>query len=101
MSTTKKLLHELNTINGVAYLGIGYMYFADVVGDGTARPRIYTVINANGGVTLSALNDTNPRKRCTKIRDAIETAKRERDGVTLARNPDRPWFQNEKENKHV
>ena len=101
MSTTEKLLRELNTINGVAYPGIGYVFFADIVGDGIARPRIYTVVNANGGVTLSELNDTNPRKRCTKIRDAIDTAKRERDGVTLACNPDRPWFQNEKEHTHV
>jgi len=52
---------------------IGYFYFVDLWG---GRPRkVYQIIGENGGVAYAReLNDSNPRKRCAKIRKAIENA---------------------------
>lgn len=74
-TTTEKLLNELNAARGLKYPAIGYTFFADVTGDGTNRRRVYTIINARGGVTFSDLNAATPRKRCDKIRAAIKTEK--------------------------
>lgn len=102
MSTTKRLLAELNAARGLAYPDVGYTYFAGVTGaGGKYRPSVYTIINAGGGVTYSDLNDVSARKRCDKIRAAIETAKRDMDGVTLAHNPARPWFPHEERKDNV
>lgn len=91
-STTERLLADLNRIRGKSYPDIGYSYFADVKGDGTHNPRVYSIVNADGGVTFSDLNAATARQRCDKIRAAIEAANRERYGVTLAHDPSRPWF---------
>ncbi|UUV43072.1 hypothetical protein RCDORA_99 [Rhodobacter phage RcDora] len=68
---TERLLAELNAARGLKYPDIGYCYFADVKGDGTYNPRVYTIVNPQGGVTLSYLNAPSPRERCQKIRAAI------------------------------
>lgn len=88
MTTTEKLLIELNAARGVAYPDPGYTYFADVRGDGRNIKSVWTIL-ASGGVTRSDLNAATPRQRCDKIRDAIA---KEKHGVTLAQNADRPWF---------
>lgn len=77
-STTEKLLNELNAALGLSYPQIGYSFYQDVVGNGIAKPRIYTIVNAFGGVTYSEMNDANPRKRCGNIREAIKRAPRKK-----------------------
>lgn len=69
---TDKLLDELNALRGLQYPDIGFSYFADITGDGTNRRRVYEIINKSGGVRFSELNAATPRKRCDKIRAAIE-----------------------------
>lgn len=70
-ASTESLLAELNTARGLQYPEVGYCYFADVKGDGTYSPRVYTIVNTQGGVTLSCLNAPTARERCEKIRAAI------------------------------
>lgn len=70
-ASTKILLAELNAMRGLQYPEVGYCYFADVKGDGTYSPRVYTIVNPQGGVTLSCLNAPTARARCEKIRAAI------------------------------
>ena len=76
MNVTKKLLKELNEARGLKYPDIGYLYWADVVGSGIHSPRVYYIINSDGGVTLSEYNAANAKKRCAKIRAAIAEARR-------------------------
>ena len=70
-SVTERLLADLNAARGLKYPDIGYSYFADVKGDGTYNPRIWTICNQQGGVTFSDLNAATPRERCSRIRAAI------------------------------
>lgn len=72
-TTTARLLRELNAKRGLKYPDIGYVFFADVGGDGRYCPRVYKIINADGGVTLSDLNGATARKRCDNIRAALES----------------------------
>jgi len=92
MNTTEKLLSELNDIRGLTYPMVGYTLYRDVIGDGVYKPRIYTIVNEGGGVAYSGLNKGTARKRCDAIRLAIDEANIEAYGVTLAHDPDRPWF---------
>ena len=70
-STTERLLEELNAAKGLSYPQVGYSYFADVKGDGRNIRSVYTIVNAQGGVTYSNFNAATPRQRCNKIRAAI------------------------------
>lgn len=75
MTTTDKLLKELNSKNNKSYPEIGYFYFADIKGDGRNIKSVYQVINENGGVSYAhELNSSNSRTRCKKIRQAIKAA---------------------------
>lgn len=75
-TTTDKLIVELNSINGKKYPDVGYFMFSDIQGNGANNKSVWQVIGANGGVSSAwELNDFNPRKRCAKIRDAIEVSK--------------------------
>jgi len=69
MTTTEKLLNDLNHTKGLKYPDIGYSYYADIKGDGQNNRKVYTIINENGGVTRSCtLNAKSARKRCDNIR---------------------------------
>lgn len=75
-TTTDKLISELNKINGKKYPDVGYFMFSDVRGDGSNSKSVWQVIK-NGGVSQAwELNDSNSRKRCAKIRYAIEVSKK-------------------------
>lgn len=79
MTTSAKLIKQLNIALGLKYPEIGYHLYQDVAGNGIAKPRIYVVTNSSGGVSYSGeLNDTNPRKRCENIREAIRQAPRKK-----------------------
>lgn len=70
-SKTEKLLGQLNELRGKKYPDKGYMFYADVRGDGTGRKGCYTIINGDGGVVANALNGIPPRARCESIRSCI------------------------------
>ena len=74
MNETERLLSLLNKENGVEYPQVGYTFLADIAGYG--RKKVYRIVNTAGGVVCSNLNDPSPRKRCDKIRTALEEAKR-------------------------
>lgn len=71
MNTTEKLLDQLNALRGRVYPDKGYMFYADVKGDGTGRKGCYTIINGDGGVIANALSGIPARERCQSIRACI------------------------------
>ena len=73
---TEKLLNQLNALRGLTCEQVGFAYFADIKGDGRNVKSVYSVTNASGGVIYSGLNAASARKRCEKIRAAIEQAAR-------------------------
>jgi len=68
---TEKLLNQLNQLRGKTYPDKGYMFYADVKGDGTGRKGCYTIINCDCGVMANALNGIPARERCESIRSCI------------------------------
>ena len=46
------LCDEINRLNGNAtYPQMGYLYYADIRGDGCNVRKVYVITNVNGGVT--------------------------------------------------
>jgi hypothetical protein len=46
------LCDEINKLNGNAtYPQMGYLYYADIKGDGRNIRKVYVITNVNGGVT--------------------------------------------------
>ena len=46
------LCDEINRLNGNAtYPQMGYLYYADIKGDGRNIRKVYAITNVNGGVT--------------------------------------------------
>ena len=68
-------LKTLNEKRGFAYPEVGYCYYADIKGNGRNIKSLYTIINANGGVTRSHLNGYTMRETLGNIERAIETAR--------------------------
>jgi hypothetical protein len=79
MTITEKLLNELNELRGLKYPEKGYLYFADIKGDGRNIKSVYICSNSQGGHSVSyagsSLNDICARKRCAKIRAVIASEK--------------------------
>jgi len=73
MTTTQRLINQLNALRGLTYPSKGYMMWADVRGDGTNRKSCYTIINGDGGVIANALNGITPRERCEALRTCIRS----------------------------
>lgn len=73
-TTTEKLLDRLNELRGLSYPQIGYLYFADIKGDGRNIKKVYVITNEGGGVRLSSLNGRTDRDRCNRLRVEIDLA---------------------------
>jgi len=72
MSTkTEKLLNQLNQLRGKVYPDKGYMFWADVRGDGSGRKGCYTIINGDGGITSNKYSGVSNRVRCEWLRRDI------------------------------
>ena len=66
-----KLCDKYNRAKGFTYPSIGYLYFADIKGDGTKLNRsIWVIITQNGGVSFSFLN-------CKTYKQTAEYLRRE------------------------
>jgi len=72
MSTIVKLCHAINTARGLEYPAVGYLYFADVKGDGRNIRRVWVVTNANGGVT-AVHNGKTYRETAANLRQILNT----------------------------
>lgn len=75
---TQRLLKKLNKTKGLSAGEVGYVYFADIRGDGVFRPKVYEVTSTDGAICLChSLNaGGNARKRCAAIRAEIKAAKK-------------------------
>lgn len=70
---TDTLLDYLNEKNGKVYPQIGYVYFADIKGDGRNIKSVYRIINEGGGVQYATdLNGPTAAKRCAAIRAELQ-----------------------------
>lgn len=79
-SHIRKALAELNAINGKTYSApnakaIGYVYWADIKGDGRNIRRVWIIVNEFGGVSRSDLNGGTMRKTLANIEQAIASAR--------------------------
>jgi hypothetical protein len=72
MSTIVKLCHAINTARGLEYPAVGYLYFADVKGDGRNIRRVWVVTNANGAVT-AVHNGKTYRETAANLRQILNT----------------------------
>ena len=72
-TVTTRLLDQLNKVRGLTYPSIGYVYYADIKGDGQNHYAVWEVATKGGGVRRSHLNG-HPRARCNAIRKAIKEA---------------------------
>lgn len=68
-------LKTLNEKRGFAYPEVGYCYYGDIKGNRRNIKSLYTIINANGGVTRSNLNGYTMRETLGNIERSIETAR--------------------------
>lgn len=60
------LVDLVNVTNGKVYPEVGYIYYAAGIGY-FPTPKLWVIVNENGGVTLSDLNRETPHK----IRNAL------------------------------
>jgi hypothetical protein len=66
-------IQQFNFARRLNYPAIGHLRFADIHGDGGPyRPRVYAIINANGGVSYSELNGASYPETLAKIKSATE-----------------------------
>lgn len=68
---TQALLGELNAARGLKYPSVGYVYFADIKGDGQKHYAVWEVITLGGGVRRPSLNHRSGKVRCAMIRKEI------------------------------
>jgi len=72
MSTIVKLCHAINTARGLEYPAVGYLYFADVNGDGRNIRRVWAVINRDGGI-VATHNGKTYRETAANLRQILNT----------------------------
>lgn len=71
-SHIRAALEKLNSSKGLVYPNIGYSYYADIKGDGRNIRSVYTITNADGGVTRSFMNGATKRKTLDLINAKIK-----------------------------
>jgi hypothetical protein len=72
MSTIVKLCHSINTARGLEYPAVGYLYFADVKGDGRNIRRVWVVTSTSGSVT-AVHNGKHYRETAANLRQILNT----------------------------
>ena len=78
-SHVRAALRELNSLRGLTYPQIGYLFFGDVKGDGAYKPTIWRICNEHGGVSYAPLGSKSLRNTLANIRLVIETEKKQRE----------------------
>ena len=69
-STIDKLCEAINKARNVAYPEVGYLYFADVKGDGQNRRKVYRVCNKLGGVE-ACHNASSYKQTAQNLREVL------------------------------
>jgi hypothetical protein len=72
MSTIAKLCNAINTARGLEYPAVGYLYFADLIGNGRERRRVWAVTNSSGAVT-AVHNGKHYRETAANLRQILNT----------------------------
>jgi hypothetical protein len=72
-STIDKLCEALNAAHRLTYPMRGYVFFADIKGDGRNKRRVYIVTNDGGGVT-ACYNGATYRETAAKLRESLACA---------------------------
>jgi len=67
--TIDKLCAAINEARRVVYPQKGYLYFANIKGDGTRRRRVYMITNEAGGVT--AIHNGSYRQTAKNLREVL------------------------------
>lgn len=70
-TTIDKLCEAVNALNSLSYPMKGYMYFADIRGDGRNIRRVYAITNDGGGVT-ACHNGFTYRHTAKNLRELLE-----------------------------
>lgn len=65
-----KLCDQINTVRRVSYPNKGYLYFADIRGDGPRKRRVYCIANDSGGVT-AVHNGITHRQTAKNLREVL------------------------------
>lgn len=71
-STIDNLCDKLNHNRGLTYPSIGYVYFADIRGDGRRKRALWEIINSGGGVARSIINAPTYQQTAQNLRREIE-----------------------------
>lgn len=66
-----KLCEAINTARGLSYPDIGYLYFANIAGDGRKHRTVYAIVTQGGGV-VAVHNAGSPLKTAKKLRDVLQ-----------------------------
>lgn len=69
-TTIDKLCDRINELGGATYPMCGYLYYANIKGDGRRHRTVYCIINENGGVA-AAYNGPTPRHTAARLRELI------------------------------
>jgi hypothetical protein len=72
-TTIDKLCDALNQAHRLTYPMRGYVYFADIRGDGSGKRRVYIVSNDFGGLT-ACYNGATYRQTAAKLRESLACA---------------------------
>ena len=72
-STIDKLCEALNAAHRLTYPMRGYVFFADIKGDGRGKRKVYYISNDNGGVT-ACYNGATYRETAAKLRESLACA---------------------------
>ena len=73
-SKIDKLCSAINEKRGHVYPSIGYIYYADVKGDGIKRPRsVWQIISAHGGVVRAYEYSGNPRQIVAALQQTLNS----------------------------
>lgn len=66
-----KLCEQINEARRVSYPNKGYLYFADIRGDGANQKRVYRIVNDGGGVT-AIHNGKTYRETAKNLREILK-----------------------------
>ena len=82
---TDLALGALNEARGLKYPDIGYLYYANVTGDGRspAYRSIWCIVNAEGGIVRSHFNTTSSKAALALIAFSLTLTKSEAFAVIL------------------
>lgn len=71
LTTIDKLCQAINAARGLQYPNKGYLYFADVKGDGRRRRRVWCITSDAGGIT-STHNGKTYRHTAAALREVLK-----------------------------